>query len=405
MKLRGENMNYTQFKAYLLSVGIGIFTFKLDSIEYRLTRTIIINRGQVTRGEGYSFEYLNNKIHFCNEVNFVNDVTFDGKTFEEVFPLLEDIYINEMTEEEFIRMYSNLDYELLDNIAEFNLGNHERFDSMKECLLKNEKEGNLLLLAGDSELDNLDLNKPSNYFIHYMGRVIRIYIDEMEQRISFLDADDKRMYLHYKYGRIKDHFTDQKIDNERYKDLQTLLKYTYSKKWLFYFISFIILFVSSIALIVNKLYLFAIISFVLCILIIVFGSMKSKKVNKHISQLKSRLYKQIPYSFSKYQNEFLNDSCEGFIDVLEAKYGKCKGGTPSIEEDTVDLLLYFSKFTICIYYMLSHAELYVEDTNETELINKKYRYVDFDNVDNIEANMLNDIINVLDSRFHSSVKK
>ncbi len=238
-----------------------------------------------------------------------------------------------------------------------------------------------------------------------MGRVIRIYIDEMEQRISFLDADDKRIYLHYKYGRIKDHFTDQRIDNEKYKDLQTLLKYKYSKKWVLCLISFIILFVSSIALIVNKLYLFAFISFVLCILIIVFGSIKAKKENEHISYLKSRLYKQIPYSFSEYQNEFLNNSCEGFIDTLEAIYGKCKGGTPSIEEDTVELLLDFRKFTICIYYMMSHAELYVEDINENELINKKYRYVDFDNVDNIEANMLNDIINVIDSRFCSSTKK
>lgn len=392
------SMNYNQFKTYFLTIGIGVFTFKLDSIDYCLSKTIIVNHGQVTRGEGYCFEYLNNRIHFNNGISFINEVTIDGKSIEEVFPLLEDIYINEMTEEEFVEMYSNFDYELLDLIAEFNIDKTKSIDALKESLLKNEKEGNLLLLAGDSELDNLGINRASNYFIHYMGRVIHIYIDEMEQWVIFLDYDERKKYLHYKFGRIKDHFNDKRINNERYKDLESLLKYRYSKKWTIYFAIFITLFITSIALISSKLYLFALISFLLCILMVFFGSLKSKKVKENVSHLKSKLYKKIPYSFSKYQNEFLNESCEGFIDALKEKYGKCNNGVPSIEDDTVDLILYFKEFTICIYYMLAHAELSVEGINEEEIISKKYRYIDFESVDDIEANMLKDIIASIDKK-------
>ena len=125
-------MDYRQFKSYFLSVGIGIFTFKLDNVDYCLSRAINVNHGKITRGEGYYFTYLNNKI-------FVKNVSLNDRSFEEVFPLLKDMYINEMTEEEFIRTYCNLDYDLLDLIAEFNLGKFVKFDSLKDCLLNNEK--------------------------------------------------------------------------------------------------------------------------------------------------------------------------------------------------------------------------------------------------------------------------
>lgn len=398
-------MDYIQFKSYFLSVGIGIFTFKLDNVDYCLSRVINVKHGQVTRGEGYSLKYLNNKIYFNNEIHFVKDVSFDDRSFEEVFPLLKEIYINEMTEEEFVRAYGSLDYGLLNMIAEFNLGKYETFDSLKDCLLNNEKNGNLLLLAGDSELDDLDYNRTSNYFLHYMGRVVQIHIEEMEKRISFLDHDDKKNYSHFKHGRIKDHFNDQRINNERYKDLQTLLKIKHSKSWTIPFLLFIILFITTIVLIINKLYLFAILSFVLCIIFIVFGSVKSKMSNDRFSQLKLKLYNQIPHSFSKFQNEFLNNSFEGFIDALKAKYGRYTGGTPSVEGEDIDLILYFKKFTICIYYMLAHAEINIESADEDEIFSKKYRYIDFESVDDIEATMLKDIIDHLDENKYSSKKQ
>lgn len=376
-------MLYERFKEIFLTFGICEVEFSFKENNRKIIRIENYSLGKKSR----SIMVNDKKIGFIDCRDLFRVKILDDCDLECLWDDIQIEIIDGMIEEDYEKWYSSIEHLVLNYFYDYQIEKSISNEEFIRKLKEDEYNGNLLLLAGTNELNDIS----SNYFriIIQVPEIHRFYVIEnrsgdivINVLISFIEEIKKhiREYERYSNGRLLDNYNDKNAKFKSEKYIQ-LLKYEKSQNSLFMgrvLMTLVILSFSFILFSIPKIksspYLFisAIIVFILLwIFIVLFGKTKKKKEK----EFEDKYFKNInPNEYlSKQMNQVIlekyNSGFEHYLNRIKNEIPKIKVYGPAFEDNVIDFQL--EKNSKGLYFNFYPDMVIIMDENDNS---KYFRY-------------------------------
>ena len=386
-------MKFEKFKKIFLTYGICEVEFSFTDCDKSKIRIENYNHKNNKR----LILVDSKKIYFLHCVDVFNASLIDGLTLECLWDRLQIDIIDGMDKVDYEEWYSTVDFFDLEYFHQHQIDKNITNEELIERICKDEYEGNLLLLAGTSELNELDTNDFK--IIIDVPKINRYYIVQSIQGVVYIDIlisfiqELRRLVKkdkNYKVGRLITFYKDK---NAKYKSIKyrELLKYEKSLNSAFWGGLFLIIEILSIQFLLLSIVLVkdyplmlvvAILWLILSwVIIFKFGKEKSKKelvfrekYFPNINQNEILKCEMNNIILEKYETKF-----ESLLSKIINDVPKIKITGPFLEDNTIDLQL--EKNQKALYFNFETKFLFVFDENDDTFYFKyeKYSYEELEN--------------------------
>ena len=386
-------MKFEKFKKIFLTYGICEVEFsfienskrkiRIQNYDHENNKRLIIVDGK--------------KNYFVHCADVFNIVFIDELTLEYLWDRLQVDIIDGMDESDYEEWYSTVDCFDLEYFYEYQIKKSITNEELIEKICKDEYDGNLLLLAGTSELSELDVNNFK--IIIDVPQINRYYIVQSIQGVVYIDIlisfiqELRRLVKkdkNYKVGRLITFYKDK---NAKYKSIKyrELLKYEKSLNSAFWGGLFLIIVILSIQFLLCSIafvkeYPLMLVGAILWliaswIIIFKFGKEKTKKelafkekFFPNINQNEILKCEMNNIILEKYETKF-----ESLLSKIISDVPKIKITGPFLEDNTIDLQL--EKNQKALYFNFQAIFLFVFDENDDTFYFKyeKYSYEELEN--------------------------